>query len=92
MNHPVDLRKLVGMSEAAKKRAARKFAEKWSGLPWSDPRLPTSGTWEATKMFFRIGKRLAPCGGCPACGSQFSLSQRMPCDGTGVIVKPRMRS
>lgn len=64
-----DPRNLVGMSAGAKKRVARRFAERWSGLPWSDPRLPTSGTWEATKMFFRIGERLRPCLGCSGCNA-----------------------
>ncbi len=84
---PVNARALVGWTEGAKKRAARRAG-------WV--RVPPLSSLEACerecrailKRVFRIGKCLRPCPGCGRDPSSYS-GPGICCDGSGVIAFQR---
>lgn len=66
-------RSLVGMTEGAKKRAAR---------AWRDGRTRPDFVPQG-KAMWRIGQRLRPCRGCTRCGEKTATLPA--CDGSGVL-------
>lgn len=67
-------RSLVGMTQGARKRRARKVAQARGLKPYM------------LHEEYRIGQRLRPCPGCCSCGPCFGPKPcRRVCDGSGVL-------
>lgn len=88
----IDPRNLIGMTEGAKKRAARFWAG-WgllSGRNRETWKHVVRTAYATNRKLYRVGERLRPCPwihddlGCKGRGNG-------PCDGSGVIVKSAKR-
>lgn len=81
----MDARRLVGMTEGAKKRAARRWVASKGDAD------PGARAWwrDEARQRYRIGERLTPCRGCEACRGECWHGRRSccprHCDGSGVL-------
>lgn len=83
----MDARSLVGMTEGAKKRAARRTA--FVAVPHGNDYLAWSRALADAQKAMRIGQRLRPCLGCSECVAYESeamyFGMGWACDGSGVL-------
>lgn len=84
---PFTARSLVGMTMGARKRAA--WAEYQGAILAQDGE--EIGSWDDARAKYRIGQRLRPCPGCPACTtSRCQWGVGPGCmDGSGVLPAKR---
>ena len=95
----MNARALVGMTQSAKKRRAwsllltgcmcrlcRKYVEdgqRGAGYPLLTESGQTELRWRREAL--RVGARVRPCPGCPACGRPWFAGINLCCDGAGVV-------
>ena len=87
----LDPRQLVGMSQSARKRWARRCAIGAEGdrhwqRTWRAGFAGPSEIYKLARLRFRVGQRLRGCWGCPACRPELRGLLILPsfCDGSGV--------